>query len=233
MNKKILIIYLFLFLSLLVQVEANEYLYGEFIYNYNLDLKSNPFPGNSTEEFENKISENFERGVIEDLLEEARWIFSGMIYGFEVEYTPSDISRSVERYYRIDLFAQIVRGDIKLEVYDTFLENNLLYVFIRYKMDDYQVRRIEYWNSGVFDSAAAYGRAPFFSENSRINSIKDAIRISLENYLKSFEYNKPRLITGEVLLRESPSISISAGDYRAFVKSRLNIKNVQHYLGNN
>jgi len=167
------------------------------------------------------------------MLEEARWVFSAMIYGLEFEYTPSDRNRSVDRFYRINLLAEIVYGDRNLEVYDTYLENHLLHVFIRYKLDEHQIRRLEYWNSGVFNSAAAFGKAPFFSENSRINSIKDAIRISLENYLKPVEYNKPKTISGEVLIRTSPSIVVTEGNNRAFVKSRLNIKNVQHYLLNN
>lgn len=185
------------------------------------------------EEFENKFSENYEQEVIKILLEEARWVFSGMIYGFHVEYTPSDLSRSVERFYELVPLAQIPFGDPRLEVYDTFFEENLFHLFIRYKPDVSQQRRIDYWNSGVFDSASAYGVSPLYGKNGRIEAIKDAIRISLENLLKPEEYNKPSLIEADVLLRGSPFSSIDSGHNRAFVRLRVDIKNVQHYGTNN
>lgn len=199
----------------------------------NLDLKTNPFPGISIDDFERKPGDDYERQVVEVLFEEARWIFSAMIYGLQIRYTPSDIKRSVDRFYEAELLAEIVSGDPRLEVYDTFLEDNQVHLFIRYNPDSYQKRRMEYWNSGVFESASAYGTYPLFSENSRILAIKDAIRIALENQLKPDEYNKPSLIEAEVLLRNSPLISINAGHNRAFVRIRTNIKNVQHYRVNN
>ncbi len=212
---------------------ADPYIYGEFIYNLNLDLSSNPFPGLSVEDFNIQAGEEYERDVIKSLLEEARWIFSAMIYGLKITYTPSDLSRSVDRLYEAELLAEIAYGDQRLEVYDTSLEDNQFYLFIRYKPDSYQQRRIDYWGSGVFESSAAYGTSPLFSNNSRVNAIKDAIRIALENQLKPDEFNKPRMIEAEVLLRGSPVISIDAGHNRAFVRIRTDIKNVQHYRVNN
>ncbi|MDA3810331.1 MAG: hypothetical protein PF518_08380 [Spirochaetaceae bacterium] len=197
-------------------------------------MMSSPFSENTgIEEFENAITEDYEHQVIKRMLEEARWLFSGMIYGYKVTYTPSDISRSVDRFYKIETLAELQFGDPRLELYDTFHEENIYHLFFRYRLDTYQQKRIDYWNSGVFDSASSYGRYPLFGENSRINSVKDAIRLSLESLLKPEEFNKPSLIEAEVLLRNIPSISIDAGVNRAFVKLRVDIKNVQHYLTNN
>lgn len=229
--KRILLISFILFSGSLLT--ADPYLYGEFVYNLNLDLRSNPFPGMSPSDFEKNPGDDYEREVMTSLLEEARWVFSAMIYGLSVTYTPSDISRSVDRFYETELVAEIPFGDPRLEVYDTFLEDNHFFLFIRYKPDVHQQRRIDYWDSGVFESAAAYGKYPLYSENSRISAVKDAIRVALENHLKPQEFNKPSLIEAEVLLRGSPLISIDAGHNRAFVRIRTNIKNVQHYRVNN
>lgn len=214
-------------------LSADPYILGEFVYNLNLDLSSNPFSDMSAEDFDVHPGENYEWEVMTSLMEEARWIFSAMIYGLKITYTPSDLSRSVNSLYKAELLAEIAFGDPRLEVYDTSLEDNQFYLFIRYKPDIYQQRRIDYWGSGVFESSAAYGTSPLFDENSRINAIKDAIRIALENQLKPDEFNKPRMIEAEVLLRASPVISIDAGHNRAFVRIRTDIKNVQHYRVNN
>lgn len=224
---------LFLFLMPFVLSGTGPYLDGEFIYNLNLDLQSPPFPGMTTEEFEAEPGEEYEEQVYRFLLEEARWIFSAMIYGLEVQYTPSDISREVDRLYNAELLAEISFGDPRLEIYDTYLENNFFHVFIRYELDSFQERRIDYWNSGLFESGSAYGYHPYFEDNSRINAIKDGIRIALENQLKPEVFNKPGLIEAEVLLRESPLISLDAGRNRAHVKIRSNFKNIQHYRVNN
>lgn len=231
-KKKFIIIFLFLSGSVFI-LNADPYLYGEFVYNLNLDLRSNPFPGIEIEDFEEIPGEEYEREVIEKLLEEARWVFSAMIYGLKVDYTPSDISRSVDRFYEAELLAEIPYGDPGLEVYDTFLENKQFHLFLRYRPDVYQEKRIEYWDSGIFDSSAAAGEYPLFQEDSRINAVKEAIRIALENQLKADVYNKPSMIEAEVLLRESPLFSIVSGSNRAFVRLRTNIKNVRHYRVNN
>ena len=205
-------------------LNAESYLSGEFIYNLDIDMIGDPF--------ESPNQSEYERIVINKLLEEARWVFSGMIYGFDIVYTPSDRSRAVEQFYQIDPIAQINSEDSALEVYDTFMEGHTLHLYLKYKLNEYQSRRIEYWNSGVFTSAAAFGKSPLYEENSRISSVEDAIRVSLESILKPEEFNKPSIIEAQVLLRYSPSISIDAGHNRAFVKLRVDIKNVQHYFNN-
>lgn len=212
---------------------VEPFLHGEFVYNMNLDLKSAPFPGMSTEEFEARPDEDYEEQIFRSLLEEARWVFSAMIYGLTVSYTPSDIAREVDRLYDAQLMAEIPFGDKRLKIYDTFVEDNIFHAFIRYELDPYQKRRVEYWESGVFDSGASYGYWPYFEEDSRINSIRDGIRIALENQLKPEIYNKPRQIEAEVILRECPLITVDSGKNRAFVKIRSNVKNLQAYRVNN
>ncbi|MBI9099586.1 MAG: hypothetical protein JEY91_13995, partial [Spirochaetaceae bacterium] len=140
--KKRILIPLFLILSGFSLI-ADTYLYGEFIYNLNVDFRSDPFPGMTTDDFESKPGEEYEEEVIENLLEEARWVFSAMIYGLKITYTPSDISRSVEQFFEVELLAEIKRGDHRLVVYDTYLEDNLYHLFIRYSLDTYQNRRLE------------------------------------------------------------------------------------------
>jgi len=221
-------------LFLLTSLEAVEpFLYGELVYNMNLDLKAAPFPGMSAEEFEARPDEDYEDQIYRSLLEEARWIFSAMIYGLTVNYTPSDLARNVDRLYEARLRAQIPFGDPRLDIYDTFVEDNVFHAFVRYELDPYQKRRVEYWESGVFDSGASYGFWLYFEEGSRINAIKDGIRVALENQIKPEIFNKPRQIEADVILRECPLITVDAGKNRAFVKIRSDIKGLQAYRVNN
>jgi hypothetical protein len=231
--KRFIGLWAFLLLPLFSLAATEPYLYGEFIYNMNMDLKRDPFQGSSMEDFEARPGEDYEEQILRFLLEEARWTFSAMIYGLDVQYTPSDISRQVDRLYVAELKAQIPFGDPQLFFYDTFIEDKIFHAFARYEVDTYQKRRLEYWESGVFESGASYGYWPYFGENSRINAIKDGIRIALENQLKPEIFNKPQMIEAEVLLRDCPLISVDSGKNRAFVKIRSNFKNLQSYRVNN
>lgn len=228
------LLFFLVLLGLSVQGFASgPYLNGEFVYNLNLDFKSATFPGMSVEDFESAPGEDYEERIMKFLLEEARWIFSAMIYGADVQYTPSDKARGVDRFYTVELKAEIPFGDSRLEIYDTFLENGYFHVFARYELDTYQERYRDYWSSGLFDSVSAYGYFPYFEENSRINAIKEGIRVALENQLKPEVFNKPGMIEAEVLLSHSPLLSVDKGQNRAFVKIRSNIKSVRHYRVNN
>ena len=213
-----------IFCLIAFSLKADPYISGEFIYNLDGEMR-NPF--------DPELSIENEKEIIRKMLEEARWVFSGMIYGFDIVYTPSDISRSVPRYYKIEPIGEIRFGDKYLEIVDTFLENRILHLFIRYKLDEYQKGRIEYWNSEVFTSSSAYGESLIFNKNSRIKAIEDAMRLSLESLLKPEVFNKPSLIEAQVLIRSTPYMSLNAGHNRAFVKLRVAIKNVQYYGGNN
>lgn len=231
--KRIVGVYIFFLLVLSLIPAADSYLYGEFTYNMNMDLKRDPFQGSTIEDLDPRPGGDYEEQIYRFLLEEARWIFSAMIYGLDIQYTPSDLGRQVDRLYIAELKAQIPFGDPQLLFYDTYVEDNLFHAFARYELDPNQKRRLEYWDSGVFESGSSYGYWPYFEENSRINAIKDGIRIALENQLKPEIFNKPQKIEAEVLLRDCPLLSVDSGKNRAFVKIRSHFKNLQSYRVNN
>jgi hypothetical protein len=51
------------------------------------------------------------------ILEEARYVFSGMVYGFIFSYTPYDRSRGVEEEFLLEPYQWIQRGDPNLQVF--------------------------------------------------------------------------------------------------------------------
>ena len=76
------------------------------------------------------------------VLEDAAWIISGMIYGFDVIYTPLDLSRDVDEYLEIIPVASILWGDPKLEIIDSWVKNEKLFLHVRYFLDNIPVRLI-------------------------------------------------------------------------------------------
>ena len=154
------------------------------------------------------------------VLKDAAWIISGMIYGFDVIYTPLDLSRNVDEYMEVTPVASIPWGDKKLEIIETWVSNGKFLLHVRYFLDNAQTTRLHLWDSNLFPDAEGIGIVSIFSgHQGRVESIKTGIKEALRNYLRSRTTNKPREITCRVLLTEPPYTILDAGGY----KSRTNI----------
>lgn len=154
------------------------------------------------------------------VLEDAAWIISGMIYGFDVIYTPLDLARNVDEYLKVTPVASILWGDEKLEIIDTWINNGKFSLQVRYFLDDTQITRLKLWKSNLFPNAEGVGNVSIFSGyQGRVESIKTGIKEALRNYLRIRNTNKPREIICRVLLTEPPYTILDAGGYR----SRTNI----------
>jgi hypothetical protein len=164
------------------------------------------------------------------LLEEARILFSAMIYGFSFTYTPSDNKRGVEELFILSLNAEIQWGDPNLKVISSEIRDNRLYCKIIYSLTDAQnLRRIS-WNSNVIPTAGGEGGADYFQGYvSKMESIKAAIREAIRNYVRLRVFNKPKEIAGEILLLEEPYTIIQSGQYVSSVKIKLLLKEIEAY----
>ena len=159
------------------------------------------------------------------LLEEARVLFSAMIYGYSFTYSPSDNKRGVEEVFILSLNAEIQWGDPNLKVISSEIRDNRLYCKIIYSLTDAQnLRRIS-WNSNMIPTASGEGEADYFQGYvSKMESIKTAIREAIRTYVRLRVFNKPKKIAGEILLLEEPYTIIQSGQYLSSVKIKLLLK---------
>ncbi len=162
------------------------------------------------------------------LLEEARFIFSGMLYGFTFDYRPGDERFEIEDEFSLTPVAGIPFGDEALSIRESRMEDNTLVVQIRYDMKPFQQRRREAWDSGRIPSAAGIGAAPFHKgREQRYEAMKDGVRQAIRNHLRSRIFDRPRRIQGDVLFEEAPELFVKAGEYRARVQVRLKVREIQ------
>ena len=165
-----------------------------------------------------------------NMLLDACWILSGMIYGFDIRYVPLDTERNIEEIFTVDLRAEVPFGDSSLNVTDSRYENGRFIIQVRYELADFQLRRIALWNSNIYPEAEGLGKASFFEgEEALIDSVKDGIKIALRNYFRARIRNKPREITGKVLLDQPPYIIIDAGGYSSKTRIKLSVDSVIPY----
>lgn len=168
--------------------------------------------------------------AVSRVLEEARIVISGMMYGYKVIYTPSDRARKVSEQLEVIPLATIPKGDPALRATDVRMEKNRYYVRIRYDLTEYQIRRLEAWNSNILESAAGRGTAPVQEGyRGKFESFNQGIKNALREYLRKRVGNKPREITAMVALQAPPYTTIDAGGYHSLVRVRIDLRNVRPY----
>ncbi len=168
--------------------------------------------------------------AIRRTLEEARIVLSGMIYGFDVRYTPLDRARDVKEELDVEPRAQIPAGDPSLRVLKVRTRGNKYFVHVRYNLAEYQQRRLQAWDSNSLDVAAGRGTAPLQDGyQAKFESFNQAVKNALREYLRPRYKNKPSRIKASVALKEAPYTVIDAGGYHSKVRIKINLHEVRPY----
>ena len=172
----------------------------------------------------------------------APFLMEGLVYGWNFVYVPSDKARGVEEYVEVtpvrgpstssgttntDSGAleknfgvpEPVEGAQKQPAFDikyssVWIENNRFNCWIDYTRTDYQVQTYYLWAS--IQNPTIHGRG-FGDLSKGFDGIKEAAQDALKNavreYYRTTIKNKPKEITGRVLLRKTPLIGIDSGRY--------------------
>ena len=168
--------------------------------------------------------------AIRRTLEEARLVISGMIYGFDLRYTPSDRARNVAEELVIEPRARIPAGDRALRVLQVRTSGNKYFVHIRYDLAEHQQRRMQAWGSNTLSSAGGRGTASLQQGyRGKFESFNQAIKNALREYLRPRYKNKPSRIQAAVALKEPPYTVIDAGGYHSKVRIKIDVREVRPY----
>jgi hypothetical protein len=168
--------------------------------------------------------------VAKQILEEARLYISAMIYGYSFSYTPSDRSRSVEDRFELRPIAEIAWGDPGLKIIDSEKRSGRVWAKVGYNMANYQLIRRTSWSSNAIPTSVGVGNGTLLKgiEGKRL-SFQESVKQAIRDHARKRVYNKPREITGEVLVWDAPSVGIGSGSYRSTVKIKLFIKELIPY----
>lgn len=168
--------------------------------------------------------------LIKRLLAEARFLYSGMLYGFTFSYVPSDSLRRTTESFELVPIYEIPWGDENMVVRSTRVFEGVLYAVIRYYLEDFQIDRLRSWSTNLIPVTQGRGEGDMLlGYEQRIEAVKEGFKLGIRRYIQEREYNKPRKITGELLLAESPLIMSGSGVYVADVKFRLRVDKISHY----
>lgn len=142
------------------------------------------------------------------------FLVNGMVYGWKFVYVPSDKARGVEEYFEIQEIQSedLVKNGIKYS--ETWIEDGKLNCWVDYKRTQDQIQLYKLWSS--IENPAIQGRGYGKIEDG-FDGIKkaseDALKNAVRDYYRKMIKNKPKEITGSVLIRRAPLLGIDSGRY--------------------
>lgn len=168
--------------------------------------------------------------AVRAMLEEARFVFSGMVYGFSFIYTPPDKTRQVKEVFSLTPLAEIPFGSAQLEVRQTYMEEGKLFAIIDYHLKEYEGYRVAGWDANTFVQLTGIGEGVYFTgPEEKITAHKNSAKSALREYLRELVYNKPKQVKGEFIFAESPRIFAAGGKYVSTVSINLQLDEIKEY----
>lgn len=165
---------------------------------------------------------------IKQIKKVAPFLISGMVYGWEFVYVPSDKARGVEEYFEITEIHRVSERDIVYS--EPMISNNSFYVWCTYERNKEQIRNYSLWASIVHPVISGRG---FGSVEKGFEGIKlaaeDALKTAVREHYRGKVKNKPKEITGSVLIRSEPLLGIDAGRYAIDLDFFLEYGNIIEY----
>ena len=146
------------------------------------------------------------------------FLIEGLVYGWKFTYVPSDKTRGVEEYFEVEPIQKLADGQKNdggtIEYSSVWIENNRFNCWVDFTRTDYQVQLYNLWAS--IQNPTIQGRG-YGDLSKGFEGIKEAAQDALKNavrdYYRNLIKNKPKEITGSVLLRKTPLLGIDSGRY--------------------
>ncbi len=166
----------------------------------------------------------------ERLLKEGQYTISGMIFGFDFVYIPEYAARKVERYFDLTPIESIPWGDPGLRLREVRYEETTMYGLMDYTLSETDRIRLRSWQNTDRDQTEGIGHAPLLDGyEGKIAAIEDGIHYAIRDHLRGRYLNRPREVTGTVVLRRPPRIRTVHGEYEAQVSVYIVIRDVSAY----
>lgn len=151
---------------------------------------------------------------IKSIKEVAPFLLNGMIYGWNFSYTPSDKTRNVDEYLEVkELYdsSYILSG---ITYASPWIQNNRLNCWCEFTRNNTQIQYYNLWNS--IQNPVIHGRG-YGDLRKGFDGLRDAaeeaLKEAVREYFRNVIKNKPKEISGRVLIKTQPTIGIDSGRY--------------------
>jgi hypothetical protein len=166
-------------------------------------------------------------------LEEAAMFFSAMLYGWSFEHEIGERARQIPEKFELEALGSIAWGDSRLRVTDARLEGAQFFMWVDYRLNEDQIRRMRIWRSGTIRSSHALGYGPVGGAveigdwmGIKKTALEDAARASVRAILQAGERNRPKHARGYIALDSFPVYRLSSGRWQVSARFRVEITEI-------
>jgi len=166
-------------------------------------------------------------------LEETKFYFEGMIYGWSFDYEVGERARKIEENFELHSLGSIPLSDPRLTVTDGSVEGSRFYLWTEYRPDGPQRGRLKGWEGGQVQKTQASGTGPLAGPvessqwmDGKKEALQDAARAAVRTILRGTERNRPKEAHGFIALAEFPLYRIEMGRWVAIAQFRLDIREI-------
>jgi len=164
------------------------------------------------------------------LMEEAEWVYLGMIYGFNVEYVPLDLGRRVSERFSVEPAWDSAAERSGLSFGEYRFEGTRLLAYVEYRANPVEAARYEAWRRNTGTPYQAEGTAPETDGlEGRFKAMRAAIKEAVREYARALEPNKPRLVRARAAFESPPSVFVRSGLYVAHARVRISMQEIRPY----
>lgn len=150
---------------------------------------------------------------ISRIKEVSPFLINGMVYGWNFIYVPSDKLRNVQEYFEITPIAEISSNN-EIEYQKPWIQDNLVHVFARYEKTPEEIWSHRTWTSISVKKTQGAGVCSVSKGFDGITeAAKNAVKDGIRNYYRPIIKNKPKEISGKIIISKEPIIGIKEGKY--------------------
>lgn len=162
---------------------------------------------------------NYDAGVFDYAIRQMKtltpYLLNGMVYGWEFDYTPSDKLRGVSEYFEVKEIRSFEAESKKIHYEQPWFDQSKVHCWANFERDEGMVQSWNQWadvkNPRIMGIGGGKMSKGFEGiQEAAQNALKDAVR----TYYRKVLRNKPKQITGRVLINKIPAILINSGEYQ-------------------
>lgn len=160
----------------------------------------------------------------------SEFLLCGMTYGWKFSYTPSDKLRNVSEYFECEPLHSFENDRQNIEYDEIFMREDKIFCWVNFERTKQMMYYYNQFSSIKNPRVIGSGKAKLSKgfeglQEAAFNSIKDGVR----EYYRKIIKNKPKEITGTILIRKVPAIYIDSGNYVVELDFFLQTSKIKEY----
>lgn len=165
-----------------------------------------------------------------DLTQLSEYLLEGMTYGFDFDYTPSDKLRKVEEYFELVPCNDFSKDKENIEWDKTYFREDKIFLWVNFNRTEQMKRYYKQFSSIKNPHAVGRGKGKLNKGFAGLQeAVQNAAKDGIREYYRKIIKNKPKQITGKLLIRSVPAIYIESGYYVVQLDFFLETSKIKEY----